>query len=496
MSIEAFTSIVKDKVYKDWLSELDKNIILEASKTLRAGEQTAPKTSFYVTKNQIRNIYKSITGEDLSDTTASTFIDNLYVQNQAPGGLNPTRISLDKDNGVLFKSIGWSTITELMSGIFENDEKVAEKYSEVTETYKKSETDKLQASAKYKSASTSEKRTMERKINEEAERRGTFGYFVNKGHVVSVATNLVIKFRDQVKAAEQFEKEKKDLLLEVLDKYISKLQTEDIANANLKGIDQSIYASYIKDTYGDGKAQYLAEFQFRLDNQAAGSASASTLNELSKVFGLSTEGAAKILENSPSLGQALLTTPGSPSFVQMLSDNLASLIETGKGKAKSYKTKSAEVAKRRVKTSNNDDNKKTIAELKKMRSKIQAAPTSATKIEPAVIEPSTDLVSLLALFNGKLREAIVKNMGTGTSTNVLNYRTGRFADSAKIQRLTESREGMITAFYSYMRNPYGTFSTGGRQEMPKSRDPKLLIAKSIRDIAVENIKNRLRAVNV
>jgi hypothetical protein len=55
---------------------------------------------------------------------------------------------------------------------------------------------------------------------------------------------------------------------------------------------------------------------------------------------------------------------------------------------------------------------------------------------------------------------------------------------------------MITVFYSYMRNPYGTFSAGGAQENPKSRDPKLLIAKSIRDIAAENIKNRLRAVNV
>jgi hypothetical protein len=179
----------------------------------------------------------------------------------------------------------------------------------------------------------------------------------------------------------------------------------------------------------------------------------------------------------------------------MISDNLASLIETGKGKAKSYSTKPTEIAKKSTKASSKN-NKKTIAELKKMRSEIQAAPTSSTKIQPVTIEPGTDLTSLLALFNGKLREAIVKNMGTGSSTSVLNYRTGRFANSAKIERLTESRQGMITAFYSYMRNPYGTFSAGGAQENPKSRDPKLLIAKSIRDIAAENIKNRLRAVNV
>jgi hypothetical protein len=62
--------------------------------------------------------------------------------------------------------------------------------------------------------------------------------------------------------------------------------------------------------------------------------------------------------------------------------------------------------------------------------------------------------------------------------------------------MSESREGMITAFYSYMRNPYGTFSQGGRQEIPKSRDPKLLIAESIREIAAQQVKNRLRAVLV
>jgi len=65
-----------------------------------------------------------------------------------------------------------------------------------------------------------------------------------------------------------------------------------------------------------------------------------------------------------------------------------------------------------------------------------------------------------------------------------------------VERLSESRQGMITAFYSYMKNPYATFSAGGRQQTPKSRDPKLLIAGSIRDIAAAHVGNRLRAVNI
>ena len=87
-------------------------------------------------------------------------------------------------------------------------------------------------------------------------------------------------------------------------------------------------------------------------------------------------------------------------------------------------------------------------------------------------------------------------MGSGSSRTVLNLQTGRLAESAKVERLSESRAGMITAFYSYMKNPYATFSDGGQQSSPKSRDPKLLISKSIREIAATQVANRLRAVAI
>jgi hypothetical protein len=106
------------------------------------------------------------------------------------------------------------------------------------------------------------------------------------------------------------------------------------------------------------------------------------------------------------------------------------------------------------------------------------------------------LASLQQLINSLLAKTVKENMGTGTRSDILNLRTGRFAESAKVERMTQSRDGMITAFYSYMRNPYGTFSQGGRQESPKSRDPKLLISKSIRQIAELQVRNRLRAVLV
>lgn len=106
------------------------------------------------------------------------------------------------------------------------------------------------------------------------------------------------------------------------------------------------------------------------------------------------------------------------------------------------------------------------------------------------------LASLQALLDRHLQDVVSANMGNGSDRRVLNYRTGRLAGSAKVERLSASREGMITAFYSYMRNPYGTFSDGGKQQYPKSRDPKLLVSSAIREIAATQVGNRMRAVLV
>jgi hypothetical protein len=108
----------------------------------------------------------------------------------------------------------------------------------------------------------------------------------------------------------------------------------------------------------------------------------------------------------------------------------------------------------------------------------------------------TSLVNLQNLINSQLQDVISANMGDGNSKNVLNYRTGRFAASASVEHMSESRQGMITAFYSYMKNPYQTFEPGFKQGSPASRNPKLLISKSIREIAATHVGNRLRAVSV
>lgn len=110
------------------------------------------------------------------------------------------------------------------------------------------------------------------------------------------------------------------------------------------------------------------------------------------------------------------------------------------------------------------------------------------------------LTSLQGLINQHLQSVISANMGDegypGGQRKILNYRTGRFAASAQVERMSQSREGAITAFYSYQKNPYQVFEVGHKMGSPITRDPKLLISKSIREIAATKVGNRLRAVSV
>ena len=85
-------------------------------------------------------------------------------------------------------------------------------------------------------------------------------------------------------------------------------------------------------------------------------------------------------------------------------------------------------------------------------------------------------------------------MGTGSRRDILNLRSGRFAESVKVNNISSSRAGMISVFYSYMKNPYATFSQGGLQQYPRSRDPKLLISRSIRELAAQQMITKLRTV--
>ena len=202
--------------------------------------------------------------------------------------------------------------------------------------------------------------------------------------------------------------------------------------------------------------------------------------------------ALEIKKNSKDIADILRNTEGSDSFNTSISK---SLIAAFKGKPLPKKEKTT--SKDRLPVFPKAKPKNLTVPKLKVASAVKQA-TESVKVRIPKLNFTTNLTSnltgLQTLINAQLVEQIKQNMGSGNRRDILNLRTGRFAESVKVERLSESRAGMITAFYNYMRNPYGTFSEGGKQELPRSRDPKLLISKSIREIAQAKVKNRLRAV--
>lgn len=189
-------------------------------------------------------------------------------------------------------------------------------------------------------------------------------------------------------------------------------------------------------------------------------------------------------------------------MVESIGKNIANIIKTGK----TLEKVTTRVTQKASKTSKDKD----VVELNKTLKQVGKAlkqvenqlkkqkKVAGTKVVQgsqvsSVVQRMPSLTSLQVFINDNLQNVISANMGGGTERNVLNYRTGRFAGSVKVESLSQSRQGMITAFYSYMKNPYQTFEAGFKQGSPISRDPRLLISKSIRDIVATKVSNKLRA---
>lgn len=492
MSIQQFSQTIQSHVYKSWFDKLDKNIINTSAEKLRSAEQTAQKTSFYITKNTVQDMYKTITGNDLDSVELQLFMRELaspFIDKKS-GVLAGKTIKVNGNDAVFFESIGFDTISTKLTALLDTYPDIQNAYENAENDYYNSEESALKNSDKYKKLKAADKQAEIDKLRKKARERGTFGYYFNKGHVIGIATNLTKQFREEVAAADTLAEAQKKVLLDVLDKYIDKLQKDDLATANLPtAVNQELYASYIKSNN-----KYLVEIQHRVGNISAGAASIPIVNELRSLFNLSQSELESIVRNSPALGGALLETEGSPSYLNIIAKDIADTVAGIKKTVQNYKTSPVLVAKKTNKIAKPPKKSKELADAKRLRDKVAKTKRNPKQFVTETPDPQLDLLGLREYINTYLQDVISANMGDGSSRRVLNYRTGRFAGSVSVQNLVQSRSGMITAFYSYMKNPYATFSEGGAQAVPRSRDPELLIANSIREIAAQRVADRLRSV--
>lgn len=465
MSIQEFSSALKSNALKAWFQRLSTDNILKMSaKDIRKKESGKEFNSFYITTKTVSDIIEKLSGAQASPEQVTKVFAKLakatYNRNKVAKQLTEPYV---EGTALYYPRISMDSITSLLDTGFEE----------------------VLADAR--------KRNPDIKISN----------FFQKGHVFGIFPKKLAQTKKSLAANTTLTDEARSLLVGFLDDLEKQLEQEDLATSNLKTPAYGLYAKYRKRS-----TNYLVEMQLVEDNEAAGRAQAALSKAVRKYLnpgaitftskGIKfTEGDAeqRIRQLMESSVEKLIGTKGSPSMLDLIQ---ASVVDTLQGKPVSRKeylspnvkiaqTKSAKVDTSAIKS----QIKKDLEQVRKLKKSVKAVP-KYQKRPPA----ETNLIALQNLINQQLQDVVSANMGDGDNRSILNYRTGRLASSAKVEYMTESRNGMITAFYSYMKKPYATFSQGGKQSSPASRDPKLLIAKSIREIAQQQVGNRLRSVNI
>ena len=133
--------------------------------------------------------------------------------------------------------------------------------------------------------------------------------------------------------------------------------------------------------------------------------------------------------------------------------------------------------------------KAVTARTKRIRGKAKPAKKAKSPLPPLRTSGGrfTSPMNIQAILDAKIKETVADNMGKG---GALVYRTGRFASSVGVEKVMQSRQGTLTAFYTYMKAPYQTFERGFKQGSLR-RDPRKLISASIREIARETLSHKL-----
>jgi len=469
MSLADFSAALKNRAIREWFNKENDaresqklsnvNTLVNATSMYRSAEEVAGKNSFVITKSTVRellNTLKGYQGEELEQATNLAFA--AFGSKNVGAKVNRRKILVGEGvPAVYFSTISFDSITNLVNNILN-----------------------LQA----------------KELSSRFE----------KGHVVGLNTELLRITANRISTidarAAPGSSGAKSVILAELNNVIEYYKRLDYDSANIQpAADIPVYASVNKSISKTGKTKYLVEIQPKAANQSSAKEVGATIGSIRKLFtpGALTEKAMSKLIDSlvpkvsdPKFVDDLLKMKSSPSFIDMIVTQIAGSI-TGKAKDQDYSHKDVKIGAKKLPK----------VDLTKLRAVVKAELSKAEALKRKLNAPLKtirgnfySLASLQQLINNSLQDVISANMGSGGTRSVLNYRTGRFASSAKVESMTQSREGMITAFYSYMKNPYQTFEPGFAQGSPKTRDPKLLISKSIRDIAATKVSNRMRAVLV
>jgi len=196
----------------------------------------------------------------------------------------------------------------------------------------------------------------------------------------------------------------------------------------------------------------------------------------------------------------IVNRKGSPSMIDMVGD----MIVNTPIKRKAYKSKTAVNLTRykpvisKVKKSRRTSKKEKVINsmggstsfsLDKDMAVVTPKPKKADKEKGDTVSPeefATSMaatVKIKAAINKRLPAQIRRNMGRPALNNI----TGRFSNSALIESITPAAKTLLVK-YTYRLDPYETFENTGKRKWPSGYNPKPLISKSIRGLALEMFK--------
>lgn len=115
--------------------------------------------------------------------------------------------------------------------------------------------------------------------------------------------------------------------------------------------------------------------------------------------------------------------------------------------------------------------------------KLAASKLRRKNVSSARKSAASQPLAMLAMINKELPKTVQDNMGSPHLEN----RTGRFARSVRAVNVLQTKQGFPSIGYTYQRNPYQIFEDGGGAApwANGQRDPRNLIDRSIREIAVD-----------
>jgi len=193
------------------------------------------------------------------------------------------------------------------------------------------------------------------------------------------------------------------------------------------------------------------------------------------------------------IGAFLRKLDGSvPPDTQVIQDSINDIVVplTKSGKPdKRYKVTKKLSAKQFKKYSDTFEGKRAKGKtgIKKLSRAVVSVPgTISRRPQKRKRDETNNLLKIETLINKRLPAEVRRNMGRPALIN----QTSRFSNSTEVRNLRQTKAG-LSGEYTYQLSPYETFENTGARRWPTGYNPKPLIAKSIRELAMQYTEQKL-----